>query len=257
MLLDNLTWLAVDSETTGTDPARDRLVEVAAVKYHGSRIVARFETFVDPGIPIPPDASGVHHIIDEDVAGAPSPANALAELAAFGESATLVVAHNAAFDQNFLVSLNPDRDRWLCTLRLAQHLLPDMPNHKLGTLRYALRLPVPRDISTHRAIGDAEVAGTLMIELAARYAGEPTIEALQAFAASPILVRKWHFGKFYGEELTAADTSYITWVLTKSDRATTDPDLAYSLNLILETRREAARAAATVLRTPIPHGAGR
>jgi DNA polymerase III epsilon subunit-like protein len=103
-------WLVcVDLETTGLSPLVDRVVQMAAVceplsgttdavvwgmsagsggrgdmePPRSSALSASFCTLVDPGVPIPPAASRVHHITDDDVAGAPTFAGALAMLIAF------------------------------------------------------------------------------------------------------------------------------------------------------------------------------
>lgn len=62
----------IDIETTGTDPVADAVIEVASVDVLADgTITNRQSTLVRPGIPIPPEASAAHHLIDEDLAGAP------------------------------------------------------------------------------------------------------------------------------------------------------------------------------------------
>ena len=60
----------VDVETTGLDPAVDRIVEIAVVGVDFERRCYRklFHSLVDPEIPIPPEASAVHHITTAMVA---------------------------------------------------------------------------------------------------------------------------------------------------------------------------------------------
>ncbi len=60
--------LYFDLETTGTDPESDRIVELAAVRPGDDELMVRR---YDPGRPIPPAATGVHGIADEDVVDAP------------------------------------------------------------------------------------------------------------------------------------------------------------------------------------------
>lgn len=60
--------IAIDLETTGTDPATARIVEIALVDPDGTRRVRR----INPGIPIPPEATAVHGITDADVADCPT-----------------------------------------------------------------------------------------------------------------------------------------------------------------------------------------
>ena len=66
-----------DLETTGTDIANDRIVEISLVKLFPDGKEEKNTFRVNPGIPIPPEASAVHGIKDEDVKDKPT----LAELA--------------------------------------------------------------------------------------------------------------------------------------------------------------------------------
>ncbi len=61
----------VDLETTGVNIAKDRIVEICIVKIHpgGEEEVKTHR--VNPGIPIPPEATAVHGITDEDVKDKP------------------------------------------------------------------------------------------------------------------------------------------------------------------------------------------
>ena len=60
--------LFFDLETTGTDPETDRIVELAAVRPEDEDLLVRR---YHPGRPIPPGATAVHGIGDEDVTDAP------------------------------------------------------------------------------------------------------------------------------------------------------------------------------------------
>jgi DNA polymerase-3 subunit epsilon len=61
-----------DLETTGTDPAKDRIVELAFIKLHPDGQKDKFVKRVNPGMPIPPDATAVHGISNEDVKDCPT-----------------------------------------------------------------------------------------------------------------------------------------------------------------------------------------
>jgi DNA polymerase-3 subunit epsilon len=56
----------LDTETTGTSPQFDRVIEIAAVKSSPDAGPTRFVRRVDPGIPIPSSATVVHGFIDDD-----------------------------------------------------------------------------------------------------------------------------------------------------------------------------------------------
>ena len=60
-----------DLETTGTDHARDRIVELAFVKILPDGCRETLTRRINPGIPIPPEVSAIHGITDEDVKNSP------------------------------------------------------------------------------------------------------------------------------------------------------------------------------------------
>lgn len=64
----------IDIETTGIDPGTDAIIEIASVDMvRDGGITNAMDTLVRPTKPIPPGASAVHHIVDEDVAKPASP----------------------------------------------------------------------------------------------------------------------------------------------------------------------------------------
>ena len=46
-------FIFLDIETTGRDPKRDHIIEVAAVKWENFCITERFESLVNPNVPVP------------------------------------------------------------------------------------------------------------------------------------------------------------------------------------------------------------
>ena len=68
-----LDALAIDVETTGLDPAKARIVEIAAVRLSAGKLDAHpvFHHRIRPGEPIPAAATGIHGIDDAAVAAAP------------------------------------------------------------------------------------------------------------------------------------------------------------------------------------------
>ena len=107
-LLAGQTALALDTETTGMSPALGhRLVEVARVAIVNGALGDEWSSLVDPGRPIPADATRVHGISDDMVAGAPKAAEAGRLLRAACADLPLVF-HNASFDLPFLLQLFRD-----------------------------------------------------------------------------------------------------------------------------------------------------
>ena len=119
-----------DTETTGVDPAVDRLVELAGASAYS--YYSPFTTLVDPGRSIPPEAKAVHHITETDVIGSPSPSAALESFLTHFEhnSSSCYVAHNAKFDKGMLAAVSPffaEEATFIDTLKLSWLAFPDAP----------------------------------------------------------------------------------------------------------------------------------
>jgi DNA polymerase III subunit epsilon len=96
----------VDTETTGTDAAVDRVIELGIVVFeycHATgrvgRVLDTYDGLEDPGMPIPPESTLIHGITDDMVAGQRIDDARVARLL---ESVGIVIAHNAGFDRRFL-----------------------------------------------------------------------------------------------------------------------------------------------------------
>ena len=162
-----MKFIAFDLETTGVKPSENMIVEVGAVLFEGDRAVKGFGTLVDPGIPIPPDASAVNGISDEMVRGQPRIADVLGDFTDFCGDLPLV-AHNAPFDFKFLLediklhrSVAPN-GIVLDTLPLARKIFPGLPNYKLGTLVRHFNFPSG---TFHRAEEDSSYCGLLFAKI--------------------------------------------------------------------------------------------
>lgn len=156
--LADLTCVVFDTETTGLDPATDRIVQIAGVRIARGRLTGeRFDTLVDPGRPIPPGSTAVHGITDAMVAGAPDMTTALTAFHHFAEDAVLV-AHNAPFDLGFLrqVALETGAhfdNRVLDTVLLSAMLWGQGAPHSLDALTERLGIEIPPE-DRHTAMGD-------------------------------------------------------------------------------------------------------
>jgi DNA polymerase III epsilon subunit family exonuclease len=154
--------VVIDTETTGTDPKMSDLIEVAAVKIKGTKIVDRWSTFVNPGRPIV--GNQMHGITDSDLKGAPSPKEAADKLLAFIGDA-LVVGHNVGFDLGFIEEAKGDGFRfspgtYLDTLVIAREGYPGAESYKLGDLARFFGIELAQG---HRALPDAEATANLLL----------------------------------------------------------------------------------------------
>ncbi len=159
----------LDVETTGREAAVHRIVELGIVVGRGGEVVARKGWLVNPGVPIPADATAIHHITDADVASAPSFAELAPEILALLAGA-IPAAYNADFDRGFLMAElgraglsagaeSPPAVRrevdWLDPLVWARELQSGERSRTLGEV--ATRLGIALD-NAHRATDDAEAA---------------------------------------------------------------------------------------------------
>lgn len=87
-----------DTETTGTNPRLDRIVEIACVKVHPDGRQEQWVRRYDPGIRIPAASTAVHRITDQDVAGLPRFCASAEELSAFLEGCDLAGYNMTGFD---------------------------------------------------------------------------------------------------------------------------------------------------------------
>ncbi len=176
-------FVVVDVETTGTDPKMADLVEIAAVKVKGGKIVDRWSSLVNPGRPIL--GNQMHGLTDKDVAKGLPPAEAARRALDFvGEA--LLVGHNVGFDLSFVEEALGDgtrieTGRYLDTLTIAREGYPDLENYKLGTLSKFFGVDLNE---SHRALPDAEATANLLIWFGNELPGR--IETLRTSIADSI-----------------------------------------------------------------------
>ena len=156
-------FVAFDIETTGLNAKDDRMTEIGAVIFSGGEIRQTFNTFVNPGMHIPPNITELTGIRDEDVADAPGEKEAMELFLRFAGDRPLI-AHNAHFDVGFMTAASLRQGIrfspvFLDTLALSQALLPELKRFKLDIVSNHLNLP---QFNHHRASDDAMVVARIM-----------------------------------------------------------------------------------------------
>ena len=159
------TFVALDLETTGLDPDREKIIQVGAVKFQGDRVLDRFDTFVNPGRAIPEFIQRLTGIRPDQVSRAPHFSSVSQGLELFLEDHP-IVGHNIPFDIRFLDThglklFNPSYDTW----DLASFLLPRTAEYSLGSLARQFDLYHHR---AHQAIDDADATRQLFVTLLRR-----------------------------------------------------------------------------------------
>ena len=161
-------YAVIDFETTGLSPDHGaRPTEIAVVLVDDGKIGDRYQSLMNPGVPIPHEIQLLTGISNAMVRAAPSVGYVMGEAVDFvGDR--FMLAHNAAFDRKFWETELRRIARWqerdfACSLLLSRRLFPEAPNHKLGTLVRMLRLPAVERF--HRALADAEATAHLLLRI--------------------------------------------------------------------------------------------
>jgi DNA polymerase III epsilon subunit family exonuclease len=166
--LSETEFVVFDIETTGPKMPPSRVMEIGAARVRAGRIVAEFQTLVNPRMAIPPFIASLTGINEEMVADAPVFEEVAADWLHFADTAVLV-AHNAVFDVRFInhevAGVFPGMrmmNSHLCTVALARQLLPDLKSFRLGAL--AQHFSVTHGMR-HRAGDDALATARVFIRL--------------------------------------------------------------------------------------------
>ena len=148
----------LDSETTGTNPAKDKIIELGVLIVEvcpetgqAFRILEQFDELEDPGFPIPEESTRVHHISDDMVSG--KRIND-ATLCALMSDVSLVIAHNASFDRVFVENRFPvfAEKAWACSWSQIPWSDEGIGSGKLEFLAYFYGF----HFTGHRAVRDCE-----------------------------------------------------------------------------------------------------
>ncbi len=225
----------IDVETTGLTPEADRVVEIAAVEVRQTvepsiwLVGAEAASFVNPRIPVPLEATAVHHIVDADLVGAPDLGEAIDRVMTpmWRDTVDVIAGHNCRFDREFLPPLRDKR--WLDTWRCAMHVWPDAPSFGNAVLFYWLgheRLPL---IRSHSASFDARMTAAILCRLLK----ERTVEELLKLSRKAVVLKKVGFGKHFGALWTDVPDSYLSWASGVKDM---DPDVKFTIKTEIARR---------------------
>lgn len=240
------TILFLDLETTGLDLDTTHIVEFAALEFAwplGDEISDVVLRLVNPGIPIPPEASAIHHLVDAHVANAVMEEE-LGERLAKRPAPGALCGHNISGYDLPLARLRldwPPEAPVLDTDRLARHTWPDLPSYKMEALAYRFNLHPTVELAslvarpqTCAGLG-AHSAGydcllcVALLRCILDETGPMELQDLAALSTSPITVKKMRFGKHFGQLVTDLPSSYVAWLMRQSWLETDHPDLHHTL----------------------------
>ena len=159
-------FIVFDLETTGKYAATCAITEIGAVLVKNGEVIERYNTFVNPEMPIPEEVVKLTSITDDMVKDARKIGEVLPEFLAFVGN-RLMIAHNADFDIGFLreaaKKLNiPFSNPYLDTVALSRFLNKDLKSHKLDVVAKYYGLG---DFNHHRACDDAEMLSLIFFRM--------------------------------------------------------------------------------------------
>jgi DNA polymerase-3 subunit epsilon len=186
--------VVLDFETTGLTPAFDRTIEVAATLLVDHRPVETFHQLMHPGMGLPSFITSLTGITEAMLHGQPRPEQVMPRLHQFVRGLP-IVAHNAAFDRGFLraelarTGLKLENE-FLCTMRLARRLAPDLPSYRLDALVDSLQVRTPDARQFHRAVADVNHTVAIWQNLHARFTEhtglrDPPVSLLETLMRKP------------------------------------------------------------------------
>lgn len=222
----------IDLETTGTNIGSDRIIEISILKLMPDD-TTQIETFrINPGMPIPPDSSAIHGILDKDVKDCPTFKELAPKLLKILEQCDLAGYNSNKFDIPLLVEefLRAEVD-----FDIENRKLIDVQNifHKMEqrTLAAAYRFYCHKELEgAHGAEADVKATYEVLKAQLEKYDSlEGNVAFLQKFSsanesvdlAGRIVrdkkgVEVFNFGKHKGKsvmEIFKSEPSYYNWMM--------------------------------------------
>ena len=159
-LIESLAnYVVIDIETTGLDPQWDNIIEVAAVRVENGVIIDTVQSLVNPGHGIDSFITDLTGITNAMLADAPTVDLVMPNLIDF-ISDSVVVAHNAHFDINFIyddclrILKREFANNFVDTMRVSRRLFKEHTTHTLSALIERFNI---EKRTMHRALADATI----------------------------------------------------------------------------------------------------
>ncbi len=156
-------FTAFDTETTGLRPINSTIIEIGAIKFDRNGEISTWTGLFNPGCKIPPQISQITHITDQMLSDKPFLSEQINDFLDFlGD--TVIVAHNAQFDIEFLNSecarynIKRTNNRFIDTLHFSKVVFPTLKSHRLEFLADSFGIDKG---SAHRALDDARTCMNL------------------------------------------------------------------------------------------------
>jgi len=233
MQLTDEVFVCLDCESTGLDPAKDRVIEVAAALFTFQEVLQHFETLIDPECPIPKTSQDIHKISEEMLSGKPKVREVLPRLLDMIDGHT-IIGHGIGFDIALIaneakrcqIPSTIANQRSIDTLRLAR-LYGESPINSLERLRQHFNIEPE---GAHRAMSDVTVNIEVFKHLTKNFhSSEQIFKTLQ----KPIKLKTMPLGKHKGRRFEEIPLEYLLW----AEKKDFDQDLLFSIRSEIKNRK--------------------
>ncbi|MEC7839895.1 MAG: DUF3820 family protein [Chlamydiota bacterium] len=232
--LEKEKFICIDCETTGLDPEKDSIIEVAVTLFTFDEIIAEYETLVDPQIEIPESSIEIHNITPEMVVGKPKIKAILPEILEL-IGTHIIIGHGVKFDIDIIAAAAARHDvpctiqqnKVIDTLRLAR-LYGDSPSNALA--RLGLHFNVESD-GAHRAMNDVRVNIEVFKHLSRQF---KFVKDLFKALSKPIQLKTMPLGQHKGRPFKDIPLPYLRWAANKDF----DEDLLFSIRSEIKRRKQ-------------------
>lgn len=226
-------FICLDCESTGLEPEKDRMIEIAVARFTFDRILQQFETLVDPECVIPEASQNIHKISAEMLHGKPKVAEILPQVLKMIDG-HILVGHGIGFDIALIaaeakragIETQIRQQTHIDTLRMAR-LYGESPVNSLQRLREHFNIEPE---GAHRAMSDVITNIEVFKFLAKSY--KTTEQILQALQ-KPIKLKTMPLGKHKGRKFDEIPIEYLQW----AERKDFDQDLLFSIRSELKNRK--------------------
>ncbi len=205
----NKRFIYFDTETTGINFDNDYIIELSA---YDPLLDKTFDELINPGAPIPAEATAIHHITDEMVSDKPNFKTVALKFIEYCQGDVILIAHNNdRFDKPFLErefgknGLELPDWIFLDSLKWARRYRPDLPKHTLQHLRETYGFP---ENNAHRALDDVVTLQRVFEAMIDDISPESVYKLLTQERA----ILTMPFGKYRGKPLQLVPPDYIQWL---------------------------------------------
>jgi len=221
----NEAIISLDLETTGLDISKDRIVQIACVKFNIDGIIEEKNTLVNPGIPIPKEATEIHGITNEIVEDKPTFKQLAKSILSFIQDRTILTYNGNSFDIPLLYTeFNRAGIEWNYSKSAFIDACGIYKRNEPRDLDAAMKFYYNEDLirPSHSALVDAKATLKVFAEQCRRYDMKDTLEtALYSNYDKPFV----DMGGWFDANLNLAkgkckgtkDKGFIKWMLKLPD----------------------------------------